>query len=105
MDGILASTQTASHLIIIAVTNRKESIDPAILRPGRINEFLYIPAPAEKERVEIFRGILDGMPNNLTNDQYQELGRRSAGLTGAEIENCCREAAFVCMREDAINSQ
>ncbi|ORY33529.1 AAA-domain-containing protein [Rhizoclosmatium globosum] len=62
MDGILASTQAASHLIIIAVTNRKESIDPAILRPGRINEFLYIPAPAEKERSEIFRGILYGMP-------------------------------------------
>ncbi|KAJ3025492.1 UNVERIFIED_CONTAM: Cell division control protein 48 B [Siphonaria sp. JEL0065] len=105
MDGILASTQSVSHLIIIAVTNNREAIDPAILRPGRINEFLYIAPPAEKERTDIFRGFLNGVPNNLTDAEFGSLGSQSVGCSGADIENYCREAAFVCMREDACNSQ
>ncbi|KAJ3068040.1 Cell division control protein 48 B [Podochytrium sp. JEL0797] len=105
MDGILAASQTTSHLIIIAVTNRKDAIDPAILRPGRINEFLYIAAPQQQERAELFRGFLTGVPHNVTDSELTELGMLSEGCSGADIENYCREAAFVCMRkrEDAEN--
>ncbi|KAI9329549.1 P-loop containing nucleoside triphosphate hydrolase protein [Obelidium mucronatum] len=105
MDGIMASTQSESHLIIIAVTNNKDSIDPAILRPGRINEFLHIALPREKQRVEMFQGFLNGVPNNLSEADYQALGPLTENCSGADIENYCREASFVCMRLDPVNSQ
>ncbi|KAJ3233042.1 hypothetical protein HDU78_006698 [Chytriomyces hyalinus] len=97
MDGVISS-QLESHLLILAVTNRKEAIDPAILRPGRVNEFIVLRLPNEIERAQIFEGFLDNVPHSISPEQVIELASLTKDCSGAIIENYCREAAYVCMR-------
>ncbi|KAJ3093108.1 spermatogenesis associated protein 5 [Physocladia obscura] len=105
MDGIMSMAEPSSHLIVIGVTNRKEAIDAAILRPGRMSEFVNITMPNEHNRADIFRGFLDGVPNSVSEKEFEMLGNLSHGCTGADIENFCREAAYVCMRAESADSQ
>ncbi|WP_297458098.1 CDC48 family AAA ATPase [Thermococcus sp.] len=93
MDGI----QENSGVVVIGATNRPDIIDPALLRPGRFDRLILVPAPDEKARLEIFRVHTRRVP--LAEDvDLEELARRTEGYTGADIEALVREAALTAMR-------
>ncbi|HIC99575.1 MAG TPA: AAA family ATPase, partial [Pyrodictiaceae archaeon] len=93
MDGI----EENSGVVVIAATNRPDILDPALLRPGRFDRLILVPAPDERARYEIFRVHTRRMP--LAEDvDLKELARRTEGYTGADIAAVCREAAMNAMR-------
>ncbi len=97
LDGL----EELKDVVVIAATNRPDLIDPALLRPGRIERHIYIPPPDKEARKEIFKIHLRGKP--LAEDvNIDELASKTDGYSGADIEAVCREAAMLAMRE-AIN--
>ncbi|HDI42732.1 MAG TPA: AAA family ATPase, partial [Candidatus Bathyarchaeota archaeon] len=86
-------------VVIIAATNRPDILDPAILRPGRIDRLIYVPSPDEEARYEIFKIHTRNMP--LAEDvDLRHLAKITAGYSGADIEAVCREAAMNALRRD-----
>ncbi len=94
MSGI----EEMKNVVIIAATNRPDLIDPALLRPGRIDRFVLVPAPDEKGRLEILKVHTRKMP--LKNVDLKELAKRTEGFSGADLEALCREAAMNALREN-----
>lgn len=100
MDGI----EKNSGVIVIAATNRPDIIDPALLRPGRFDRMIEVPAPDEKARLEIFKIHTRNMP--LADDvDLKRLATLTEGLTGAEIEAIAREAAILAIRRAMASGQ
>ncbi|RUM33477.1 MAG: AAA family ATPase [Archaeoglobus sp.] len=94
LDGM----EELKDVVVIAATNRPDMVDPALLRPGRIERHIYIPPPGKEARKEIFRIHLRGKP--LADDvSIDELAERTEGYTGADIEAVCREAGMLAIRE------
>ncbi|MDP3046401.1 MAG: CDC48 family AAA ATPase [Chloroflexota bacterium] len=94
MDGI----EELTGVVILGATNRLDIIDPALLRPGRFEVLVQLPMPDEKARLAIFQVHTKGKP--LTPDvDLADLARRTDGLTGADIEGICRQAAMLAIRE------
>ncbi|WP_297436061.1 AAA family ATPase, partial [Thermococcus sp.] len=84
-------------VVIIAATNRPDILDPALLRPGRFDRLILVPAPDEKARLEILRVHTRNVP--LAEDvKLEELAKGTEGYTGADIEALVREAAMLAMR-------
>ncbi|WP_297523628.1 AAA family ATPase, partial [Thermococcus sp.] len=89
--------QENSGVVVIGATNRPDIIDPALLRPGRFDRLILVPAPDEKARLEIFRVHTRKVP--LAEDvNLEELAKRTEGYSGADIEALVREAALIAMR-------
>jgi transitional endoplasmic reticulum ATPase len=94
LDGM----EEPKDVIIIAATNRPDIIDPALLRPGRLDRVILVPVPDEKARLDIFKIHTRNM--NLAEDvSLEELAKKTEGYTGADIEALCREAAMLAVRE------
>jgi len=96
IDGI----ETLENVLVIAATNRPDILDPAILRPGRFDRLIYVPAPDAKTRLDIFKIHTGKMPLNPDVD-LEQLARMTTGYAGADIEALCREAAMNALRNDA----
>jgi len=89
LDGV----EELENVMIIAATNRKDLIDPALLRPGRIDAHVELTNPDDETIKEIFKVHTREMP--LEKDvSLEELGSMTAGWNGAEIENVCRRAGL-----------
>jgi len=94
MDGL----EELRGVVVIAATNRPDIIDPALLRPGRLDRLIYVGSPDFEARKAIFRVHLRGKP--LADDvDIDYLARVTEGYVGADIEALCREAALMAMRE------
>ncbi len=94
MDGI----EVLKDILVIAATNRKDMLDPALLRPGRLDLLLELPLPGVADREEIFRIHLQGRP--LAGDiDAAELARCADGFSGAEIERVCQRATWLEVRD------
>jgi len=94
LDGL----EELKDVVVIAATNRPDLIDPALLRPGRIERHIYIPPPDKKARLEIFKIHTRGMP--LAEDvDLEDLAVKTEGYSGADIEAICREAGLAAIRE------
>jgi len=96
MDGI----ETLENVVVIAATNRPDILDPAVLRPGRFDRLIYVPAPDQKTLEQIFRIYTANMPLDKTVN-VQELAKMATGYSGADVEALCREAAFNALRKNA----
>ena len=92
MDGV----ESLDGVIVVAATNRPEMIDPALLRSGRFERVLHVPAPDIGARRAIFDIHVSGMP--LGRFERKHLLNDLEGFTGADIEAICREAALIAMR-------
>jgi len=93
MDGI----ERNSGVVVIAATNRPDILDPALLRPGRFDRLVLVPAPDEKARLEILKVHTRRVP--LAKDvNLAELAKRTEGYSGADLEALVREAALIAMR-------
>ncbi len=93
MDGL----ETLEGVVVVGATNRPDMVDPALLRTGRFDRILLVPAPDKSARLEILKVHTKGMP--LEGVDLDELSEELDGYTGADIEGLCREAAMVALRE------
>jgi transitional endoplasmic reticulum ATPase len=96
MDGI----EALENVVIIAATNRPDILDPAVLRPGRFDRLIYIPAPDQKTLEQIFKIYTANMPLDKSVN-IKGLATMASGCSGADIEAVCREAALNALRNDA----
>lgn len=87
IDGI---NKSGGNLTILAATNKPQNLDPAILRPGRFDEKIYVPLPDSQARVAMFEKRLFGIPSSVTD--YIKIADMSEGFSGAEIEMVCEKA-------------
>ena len=93
MDGLEARGQ----VIVIAATNRVDSVDPALRRPGRFDREIEIGVPDETGRKEILQIHTRGMP--LSDDvSLDHLADETHGFVGADIESLTKEAAMKALR-------
>ena len=93
-------------VIVMAATNRKDILDPALLRPGRFDRQIYVGRPDWRGREAILKIHAKDKP--LTEDaNLTNLARATAGFTGADLENLMNEAALLAARADrpALNNQ
>jgi len=94
MDGI----QNLKDVVVIAATNRPELLDPALLRPGRFDKLVEVPAPDEATRLAILKVHTAKMP--LAKDvDLKVLAKKTEGYSGADLEALCREAGMFALRE------
>ena len=85
-------------MLVIGTTNRPEDIDPAILRPGRIDRKVCLGPPNAKGRAALFARLLARMP--VAEDVRPDaLAARTAGLTGAQVEHIVNEAGLLAVKE------
>ena len=92
MDGL----ESMEGIIIMAATNRPDILDPALLRPGRFDRLVLVPAPDLKTRESILRVKMEKMP--VRGISPGELAERTDGFSGADLEGLCREAALSAIK-------
>jgi len=86
-------------IIVMAATNRKDILDPAILRPGRFDRNVMVGRPDVAGREEILQVHAKNKP--LGDDvDLKQIAQTTAGFTGADLENLLNEAAILAARED-----
>jgi ATP-dependent 26S proteasome regulatory subunit len=73
-------------------------IDPAIIRPGRIDVHIHLALPNASNRQTILQKTLKGMPNRLSTEDISLLVEKTENLPSGEIVDLCREAAMNCIR-------
>jgi transitional endoplasmic reticulum ATPase len=93
MDGL----NDRGNVIVLGATNRPDSVDPALRRPGRFDREFEISVPNEDGRLEILEIHTRGMPISEDID-LKDLSSELHGYTGADIKSLCREAALKSIR-------
>ena len=93
MDGLT----DRGNVIVLGATNRPDSVDPALRRPGRFDREVEISVPNEDGRLEVLQIHTRGMPISDEVD-LKELAAELHGYTGADIKSLCREAAMKAIR-------
>merc|ERR1719450_1743028 len=95
MDGM----GSKKNVFIIGATNRPDIIDSAILRPGRLDQLIYIPLPDEGSRMAILKSNLRKSPlNKEINLDY--MARMTKGFSGADLTEICQRACKLAIREN-----
>ncbi|KAG5242513.1 calmodulin-interacting protein [Salix suchowensis] len=94
MDGI----GRTDGLLIIAATNRPDSIEPALRRPGRLDREIEIGVPSPGQRLDILHTLLSEMKHSVSDTQLKQLAMATHGFVGADLAALCNEAALVCLK-------
>ncbi|MEO8618802.1 MAG: CDC48 family AAA ATPase [Sphingomicrobium sp.] len=95
MDGL----EELNNVVLIGATNRPNLIDPALLRPGRFDELVYVGPPDTAGRRRILAIHTKNMP--LAKDvDLEDLARRTENFTGADLEDLVRRAGLTALRRD-----
>jgi len=94
MDGM----GQKKNVFIIGATNRPDIIDSAILRPGRLDQLIYIPLPDEASRLQIFKANLRKSPVAKDVD-LGFLAKNTIGFSGADLTEICQKACKLAIRE------
>ncbi|MBI2541540.1 AAA family ATPase [Candidatus Woesearchaeota archaeon] len=84
---------------VIGATNRKDILDPAVIRPGRLDRLLYIPIPNKEARADILKIHSKNM-NFDKKINMENLINKMENFSGAEIRAMCTEAGYFAIRED-----
>lgn len=94
MDGFYGSEE----VLVIGATNRKDTLDPALLRPGRFDRIVAVPLPDANSRRAILDSYAQKLPleRNITLDNIVSL---TAGYSGAQLKNLLNEAAIFSARQ------
>lgn len=100
MDGL----EELQSVVVIGATNRPNLIDPALMRPGRLDELIYVGVPDKEGRERILRIQTGRMP--LADDvDLSEVAARTERFTGADLEDVVRRAGLAALRESLGNRQ
>jgi len=95
MDGFTAN----DNVIVMAATNRRDILDPALLRPGRFDRQIVVNYPDVKGREEILKVHAKNKPLGPDVD-LKVIAKTTQGFTGADLENLLNEAALLAARAD-----
>ncbi|XP_031567979.1 transitional endoplasmic reticulum ATPase [Actinia tenebrosa] len=94
MDGM----NVKKNVFIIGATNRPDIIDPAILRPGRLDQLIYIPLPDDASRISILKANLRKSP--IAKDvELEYIAKVTHGFSGADLTEICQRACKLAIRE------
>ncbi|MEE8383480.1 MAG: AAA family ATPase, partial [Nitrosopumilus sp.] len=93
MDGM----KSRGKVVVIAATNRPDSIDPALRRPGRFDREIEIGIPDDEGRYDILSIHTRGMPIDKKVD-LKQISKVTHGFVGADLESLCKEAAMRSLR-------
>jgi ATP-dependent metalloprotease FtsH len=99
MDGFSDN----ENILIIASTNRHDSLDDALTRSGRFDRKIVIDLPNVSEREGIFKLYLERvtLENKLKIDEFsKKMAKKTSGVSGADINNICNQAAILAVREE-----
>jgi transitional endoplasmic reticulum ATPase len=100
LDGI----ESLKGVTVIAATNRPDMIDPAIMRPGRVDRNVEVQTPDEEARKKIFEVHTGDMP--LADDvDLDKLAKKTGSYVGSDIESICREAGMNALRNDSESEE
>ena len=95
MDGI----SPLKNVVVMGATNRADILDPALLRPGRFDEVIYVPPPDAKSRLEVIKIHVKRVP--LAEDvDLEKLANLTEGYTGADIYALVRQSAIIRLRKE-----
>jgi transitional endoplasmic reticulum ATPase len=94
MDGV----GSKKNLFFIGATNRPDILDEALIRPGRLDQLIYIPLPDKPSRVSVIKAVLRKSPI-APNINFDFLGELTEGFTGADITELCQRATKAAIRE------
>jgi transitional endoplasmic reticulum ATPase len=98
VDGI----QDKEGVVMVAGSNRPDILDPALLRNGRLDRKIFVPAPDFEDRLAILEKVMDGKP--LAADvTLEKLAEMTRGYAPPEIVSLPREATLMAIKEDAEN--
>ena len=102
LDGL--SNRTG--IFVIAATNRPDIIDPAMLRPGRLETLLFVDLPGPDERVEILQTMCRNIKLSFP-EIVAEIARNCEGFSGADLESLLRQAGYAAIRRkvDTIQTE
>eukprot|EP01012_Entosiphon_sulcatum_P006927 TRINITY_DN1339_c0_g1_i1.p1 TRINITY_DN1339_c0_g1~~TRINITY_DN1339_c0_g1_i1.p1 ORF type:complete len:782 (-),score=172.63 TRINITY_DN1339_c0_g1_i1:42-2387(-) len=94
MDGVGAK----KSVFIIGATNRPDILDGAIMRPGRLDQLVYIPLPDEKSRISILKAALRKSP--VAKDvEIEFIAKKTHGFSGADLTSICQRAVKLAIKE------
>eukprot|EP01107_Rhizomastix_libera_P014448 TRINITY_DN4636_c0_g1_i1.p1 TRINITY_DN4636_c0_g1~~TRINITY_DN4636_c0_g1_i1.p1 ORF type:complete len:831 (+),score=259.16 TRINITY_DN4636_c0_g1_i1:44-2536(+) len=94
MDGM----GSKKNVFIIGATNRPDIIDPALTRPGRLDQLIYIPLPDYKSRVAVLESVLRKTPRAPDLD-LTKVAEVTEGFSGADLTEICQRACKYAIRE------
>merc|ERR1712176_1711238 len=94
IDGVGAR----KNVFVIGATNRPDILDPAVIRPGRLDQLIYIPLPDLLSRLSIFKAALRRAPLD-SSINLEILARSTHGFSGADITEVCQSATKLVVRE------
>ena len=100
MDGL----EERRGVFVIAETNRPDIIDPAMLRPGRLDKLLYVPLPTKEDRLQILQTICRKVP--IANDvELRKIAMDSHcdGYSGADLSALVREAQMSALKAQLLS--
>lgn len=100
MDGFAEN----DGVLVMAATNLKESLDDALLRPGRFDRIISVPLPDTPSREKILRRYLNEKPVSLEDISVADLAEYTDGFSGAELKNVVNEALIHLVRRNVLPS-
>ncbi len=95
IDGL----ESLEGVVVLAATNRPDIVDTALLRAGRFDRLILIPAPDRDARLQILKIHTTDMPLD-SSVNLEDIADNTDGFVGADLEGLCREAALTALRED-----
>lgn len=94
MDGVGAK----KNLFFIGATNRPDILDEALIRPGRLDQLIYIPLPDKPSRTSVLKAVLRKSPV-APNVSFDFLADLTDGFTGADLTELCQRSTKAAIRE------
>jgi ATP-dependent Zn protease len=87
------------RILHMMATNMPDALDPALLRPGRIDRIYRVGYPSKEGRIDTFRNYLDKIKNEVTVEQVENLATIWPQATGASIKDAVNEALVIAIRD------
>ncbi|GAW83772.1 ATP-dependent zinc metalloprotease FTSH 1 [Plasmodium gonderi] len=94
MDGF----SNTVHIMVIGATNRIDTLDSALLRPGRFDRIVYVPLPDVNGRKRILEIYIKKIKSDLKSEDIEKIARLTPGFSGADLENVVNEATILATR-------
>ncbi|ETN61647.1 peroxisome assembly factor-2 (peroxisomal-type atpase 1) [Anopheles darlingi] len=102
MDGI----EERRGVFLMAATNRPDIVDPAVLRPGRLDKILYVGLPALTDRVDILRALTKNraQPPLADDVEFEKVAELTEGYTGADLAGLVRQASLQTLKDSIVEA-
>lgn len=98
--ALLDGLKSRGSVIVIGATNRPDSIDPALRRPGRFDREIYFPLPSVNDRADILSLHTRNWPKPVSGSLLKWIARRTVGFAGADLQALCTQAAILALKRN-----